>query len=67
MTEWLVVALRMLAFGFKVAALMWLQMQIRWTYPRFRYDQLMRASWREAMPVALVNIGVTGLVLMLIS
>lgn len=67
LAEWLVVALRVLSFGFKVLVLMWLQMQIRWTYPRFRYDQLMRVSWREMMPVALANIAVTGVVIMLLS
>jgi NADH-quinone oxidoreductase subunit H len=46
---------------------MWLQMQIRWTFPRFRYDQLMRVSWREMMPLALANIAVTGVVIMLVS
>jgi NADH-quinone oxidoreductase subunit H len=66
-TEWLVVALRVVSFGLKVAFLMWLQMQIRWTFPRFRYDQLMRVSWREMMPLALLNIGVTGLVLTLLK
>ncbi len=62
--EWTVVILRMLAFGAKLAILMWLQMQIRWTFPRFRYDQLMRVSWKEMMPVALVNIAITGLVVL---
>ena len=35
---------------------------VRWTFPRFRYDQLMRVSWREMMPIALLNIAVTGLI-----
>jgi NADH-quinone oxidoreductase subunit H len=65
MNEWVVAGLRVLSFGFKTGVLMWLQMQIRWTYPRFRYDQLMRTSWREMMPIALANIGVTALVVML--
>jgi NADH-quinone oxidoreductase subunit H len=67
LSEWLVVALRVAAFTFKVAFLMWLQMQIRWTYPRFRYDQLMRASWREMMPLALLNIAVTGAIILLVK
>lgn len=62
--EWTVVIIRMATFGAKLCLLMWLQMQIRWTYPRFRYDQLMRVSWREMMPIALVNIAVTGLVIL---
>jgi NADH-quinone oxidoreductase subunit H len=61
---WTVVILRIISFLVKVAFMMWLQMQIRWTFPRFRYDQLMRVSWREMMPIALLNIGVTGLILM---
>ncbi|MDD5088324.1 MAG: NADH-quinone oxidoreductase subunit H [bacterium] len=65
--EWAVVALRILSFGVKVLILMWLQMQIRWTYPRFRYDQLMRVSWREMMPIALANIAVTALIVMLVA
>jgi NADH-quinone oxidoreductase subunit H len=65
--EWGVVVLRILSFGLKVAILMFLQMQIRWTYPRFRYDQLMRVSWREMMPVALLNIAITAVVVLLLK
>jgi NADH-quinone oxidoreductase subunit H len=67
LAAWLVVVLRVLAFVVKVAALMWLQMQIRWTYPRFRYDQLMKTSWREMLPIALLNIAVTGVVVMILN
>lgn len=62
-----VVLLRVLAFTLKVVFLMWLQMQIRWTFPRFRYDQLMRVSWREMLPIALVNIAITGFIIMLMN
>ena len=65
--EWWVVGFRVLSFTLKVLFFMWLQMQIRWTFPRFRYDQLMRVSWREMMPIALANIAVTGVVIMLVS
>ncbi len=64
---WTIVILRVISFGAKVAFFMWLQMQIRWTYPRFRYDQLMRTSWREMMPIALLNIAITGIVIMLLN
>ena len=53
-------------FGFiaKTAALCWLSITIRWTLPRFRYDQLMRLGWRKLLPASLVNILATGLLIL---
>ena len=53
-----------LAFLFKLVALCWLQLMIRWTLPRFRYDQLMRLGWRKLLPASLVNVLATGLVIL---
>lgn len=39
-------------------------MFIRWTLPRFRYDQLMRLGWRSLIPLALVNMLITGVVIL---
>lgn len=38
-------------------------MWIRWTLPRFRYDQLMHLGWKKMIPMALINLLITGLVI----
>jgi NADH-quinone oxidoreductase subunit H len=58
---WIVV-LQVGAFIVKTLVLVWLQFMIRWTFPRFRYDQVMRLGWRVLLPVSLLNLFVTGLV-----
>jgi NADH-quinone oxidoreductase subunit H len=40
-------------------------MWIRWTVPRFRYDQLMNLGWKILIPLSLANIALTGGVMML--
>ena len=50
---------KLIIFGF---AFVW----IRWTLPRFRYDQLMGLGWKGMLPLSLVNLFVTALILMLI-
>ena len=49
----------------KVLCFLFLFMWVRWTIPRFRYDQLMNLGWRILIPLALVNMLVTGLVVLL--
>ncbi|MCS7177302.1 MAG: NADH-quinone oxidoreductase subunit NuoH [Candidatus Kapabacteria bacterium] len=48
----------------KTAVLLFLFIWVRWTVPRFRYDQLMRLGWRVLLPLALLNIVLTGAVLL---
>jgi len=47
-------------FLLKVFALFFFMLWIRWTYPRLRYDQLMRMCWKYLLPIALLNILGTG-------
>ncbi|MEB3198470.1 MAG: complex I subunit 1 family protein [Candidatus Sericytochromatia bacterium] len=47
----------------KVLFLCWVFVWVRWTLPRFRYDQVMNLGWRTLLPLALVNILLTGVVI----
>jgi len=40
----------------KVAVCMFIFVWVRWTFPRFRYDQLMRLGWKFLLPVAILNL-----------
>jgi NADH-quinone oxidoreductase subunit H len=59
-----VVLLGFLGFVVKTIALSMVQLTIRWTLPRFRYDQLMRLGWRKLLPASLANVLVTGLAIL---
>ncbi len=50
------------AFMIKLVAFCWLQILIRWTLPRFRYDQLMRLGWKGLVPLGLLNVLATAFV-----
>ncbi len=63
LAPWAYVLLGVASFSLKVIAFCWLFMAIRWTLPRFRYDQLMRLGWRILFPLSLANVAVTGLIL----
>jgi len=52
-------------FFAKIIFMIWLQMTIRWTLPRFRYDQIMKLGWKILLPISLINIFITGLVVLL--
>ena len=48
----------------KIVIFIFVFMWIRWTIPRFRYDQLMNLGWKKLIPLALVNMLVTGAVIL---
>jgi NADH-quinone oxidoreductase subunit H len=51
------------SFSIKGFVFLFVFMQIRWTLPRFRYDQLMKLGWKGLFPIAVVNVVVTAVVL----
>jgi NADH-quinone oxidoreductase subunit H len=54
-----------LTFATKVVLVLLFMIVVRWTIPRFRYDQLMNLGWKVMFPMALLNIFITGLILLL--
>ncbi len=63
--HWGVVALQVGSFLLKLVVLIWLQLQIRWTLPRFRYDQVMRVCWQYILPASLALIAIYGIVILI--
>lgn len=61
-----VVALQITSFSLKVVFFCWLFMTIRWTLPRFRYDQLMELGWKRIFPISLVNVMITAALILIL-
>jgi len=59
--------LQVVAFCAKVMLLVLFFIIIRWTIPRFRYDQLMNLGWKLMLPLAILNILATGLAILLLG
>ena len=49
----------------KICFFIFFFMWVRWTIPRFRYDQLMRLGWKMLIPLAIANIVITGIIILL--
>ena len=65
--NWAVAFFQVGGFTLKIIFFLWLQMTIRWTLPRFRYDQIMRLGWKYILPISLANILLTGLIIVLVT
>lgn len=57
--------LSILVFALKVLAIVYCFIWFRWTFPRYRYDQLMDLGWRWLIPAAMANIMLTGAILVI--
>jgi NADH-quinone oxidoreductase subunit H len=61
----LVAILQVVAFFLKIVCFIFFFMWVRWTIPRFRYDQLMKLGWNWLIPLSLLNMLVTGFLVLL--
>ncbi len=59
--------LQVLAFCLKVVLVVLFFIVVRWTIPRFRYDQVMNLGWKIMLPLALLNILLTGVMIMVVG
>jgi len=55
------------SFLLKTFIFVFLFLQVRWTLPRFRYDQIMQLCWKIILPLSLANILITGVVILMIQ
>jgi NADH-quinone oxidoreductase subunit H len=62
-----VTILGVLTFFGKTLLMCWFQAFVRWSLPRFRYDQLMKLGWRVLLPASLANIFATGILYLAID
>ncbi len=60
----LAATLGVMALLVKIVIFIFVFMWIRWTIPRFRYDQLMNLGWKKLVPLALANLVITGAVIL---
>ena len=65
LSGWPGALLSLSVFAFKVAFFLWFFVWVRWTVPRFRFDQLMALGWKVMIPLAVVNFLWVGVALAL--
>jgi NADH-quinone oxidoreductase subunit H len=59
--------LQIFTFLTKVIFLVLFFIIVRWTIPRFRYDQLMHIGWKVMLPIAIANFLITGVIMLLLQ
>jgi NADH-quinone oxidoreductase subunit H len=59
--------LHVVTFLLKVVVMIWFQMLIRWSLPRFRYDQVMDLCWKIILPLSVLNVFVTAAIMLLVG
>jgi NADH-quinone oxidoreductase subunit H len=67
MTPNVAALVQILTVMLKAGVFIFIYMWVRWSLPRFRYDQLMNLGWRVLFPLAIVNVFGTGAVLLLVK
>ena len=60
LAHWQVAVLGVLTFMVKTFILCFLQLTIRWSVPRMRYDQLMKLGWKGMLPASIINVVITA-------
>ena len=58
--------IQFITFNIKVWIMMWFLLLIRWTFPRYRYDQLMDLGWKALIPLGILNIIITAGIMVLL-
>ncbi len=66
LNQWWIFILQSLAFCAKIAFFCWFSLMVRWTLPRFRFDQVMKLGWQFMWPLALANLFVTAIIISLV-
>ena len=64
---WAVSILQIFSFFSKVLFFCWLQLMLRWSLPRFRFDQIMTLGWKKMLPLSLANVIITALIILVIN
>ena len=55
-----------ISFFIKIVIMCYIQLLIRWTYPRFRYDQIMKLCWKGLLPISLALVFIYGFIFAII-